>query len=35
VITADPQTAALFRAGGLVTPVLNAAFDRKARDPRK
>ena len=35
VITADPQTAALFRAGGLVAPVLNAAFDRKARDPRK
>jgi 3-dehydrosphinganine reductase len=35
VITADPQTAALFRAGGLVTPVLNAAFDRKAREPRK
>src|SRR5262249_17178695 len=35
VITADPQTAALFRAGGLVTPLLNAAFDRKARDPRK
>jgi 3-dehydrosphinganine reductase len=35
VITADPQTAALFRAGGLVTPVLNAALDRKAREPRK
>jgi 3-dehydrosphinganine reductase len=35
VITADPQTAALFRAGGLVAPVLHAAFDRKARDPRK
>jgi 3-dehydrosphinganine reductase len=35
VITADPQTAALFRAGGLVAPVLNATFDRKARDPRK
>jgi 3-dehydrosphinganine reductase len=35
VITADPQTAVLFRAGGLVAPVLNAAFDRKARDPRK
>jgi 3-dehydrosphinganine reductase len=35
VITADAQTAALVRAGGLVTPVLNAALDRKARDPRK
>ena len=35
VITADPQTAALFRGGGLVAPVLNAAFDRKAREPRK
>ena len=35
VITADPQTAALFRGGGLVAPVLNAAFDRKARAPRK
>ena len=35
VITADVQTAALFRAGGLVAPVLNAAFDRKARDPQK
>jgi 3-dehydrosphinganine reductase len=32
VITADPQTAALFRAGGLVAPVLNAAFDRKVRN---
>jgi len=34
-ITADPQTAGLLRAGGLVTPVLNVAFDRKAREPRK
>ena len=35
VISADPQTAALFRAGGLVAPALNLALDRKARDPRK
>jgi 3-dehydrosphinganine reductase len=35
VITADLQTAALFRAGGLVAPVLNETFDRKAREPRK
>ena len=34
-ITADAQTAGLFRAGGLVVPVLNAVFDRKAREPRK
>jgi len=34
-ITADPQTAGLYRAGGLVVPVLNAVFDRKAREPRK
>ena len=35
VITADPQTAALARAGGLVAPVLNATLDRKVREPRK
>jgi 3-dehydrosphinganine reductase len=35
VITADPQTAGLVRAGGLVAPVLNATLDRKAREPRK
>ena len=34
-ITADLQTAGLYRAGGLVVPVLNEVFDRKAREPRK
>jgi 3-dehydrosphinganine reductase len=34
-ITADPQTAGLLRAGGLVVPALNAILDRKAREPRK
>jgi len=34
-ITADFQTAGLYRAGGLVVPALNAVFDRKAREPRK
>lgn len=35
VITADPLTALLYRAGGLIEPLLTADFNRKVRQARR